>query len=69
MDEVLVKCEKLDHFGRGLSHILGKIIFVPNLLPNEEAWVKIVLDKKKYMVGEIIKLVKKSDDRIVPKCS
>ena len=35
MDEVLVKCEKLDHFGRGLSHILGKIIFVPNLLPNE----------------------------------
>ena len=69
MDEVLVKCEKLDHFGRGLSHILGKIIFVPNLLPNEEALVKIVLDKKKYMVGEIIKLVKKSDDRIVPKCS
>ena len=69
MDEVLVKCEKLDHFGRGLGHILGKIIFVPNLLPNEEALVKIVLDKKKYMVGEIIKLVKKSDDRIVPKCS
>lgn len=69
MDEVLVKCEKLDYFGRGLSHILGKIIFVPNLLPNEEALVKIVLDKKKYMVGEIIKLVKKSDDRIVPKCS
>lgn len=69
MDEVLVKCEKLDHFGRGLSHVLGKIIFVPNLLPNEEALVKIVLDKKKYMVGEIIKLVKKSDDRIVPKCS
>ena len=69
MDEVLVKCEKLDHFGRGLSYVLGKIIFVPNLLPNEEALVKIVLDKKKYMVGEIIKLVKKSDDRIILKCS
>ena len=69
MNEVLVKCEKLDHFGRGLSHVLGKIIFVPNLLPNEEALVKIVLNKKKYMVGEIIKLVKISDDRIRPKCS
>ena len=69
MNEVLVKCEKLDHFGRGLSHVLGKIIFVPNLLPNEEALVEIVLNKKKYMVGEIIKLVKISDDRIRPKCS
>ena len=27
MEEVLVKCEKLDHFGRGLGHVSGKIIF------------------------------------------
>ena len=68
MEEVLVKCERIDHFGRGIGYVLGKIIFVPNLLPKEEAVVKIVLDKKKYMVGEVIKLVKKSDDRILPKC-
>ncbi len=68
MNEILVKCEKLDHFGRGLGHVFGKIIFVPNLLPNEEALVKIVLDKKKYLVGEVIKLVKISCDRIVSKC-
>ena len=68
MEEVLVKCERIDHFGRGIGYVLGKIIFVPNLLPKEEAMVKIVLDKKKYMVGEVIKLVKKSDDRILPKC-
>ena len=46
MEEVLVKCEKLDHFGRGLGHVSGKIIFVPDLLPNEEALVKIVLIRK-----------------------
>lgn len=68
MEEVLVKCERLDHFGRGLGHVSGKIIFVPDLLPNEEALVKIVLDKKKYMVGEVIQLIKKSGNRIIPKC-
>ena len=68
MEEVLVKCERLDHFGRGLGHVLGKIIFVSNLLPNEEALVKIILDKKKYMVGEVVQIVKKSNDRIEPKC-
>ena len=68
MEDVLVKCERLDHFGRGLGHVSGKIIFVPDLLPNEEALVKIVLDKKKYMVGEVVQLIKKSDNRIIPKC-
>lgn len=68
MEEVLVKCERLDHFGRGIGHILGKIIFVPNLFPLEEALVKIVLNKKKYMVGEVILLIKKSSDRIEPNC-
>ena len=46
MEEVLVKCERLDHFGRGIGYVLGKIIFVSDLLPNEEALVKIILDKK-----------------------
>lgn len=68
MEEVLVKCERLDHFGRGIGYVLGKIIFVSNLLPSEEALVKIILDKKKYMVGEVVQLVKKSNYRIEPKC-
>ena len=69
MKEVFVKCLRLDDFGRGICYVLGKVVFVPNLLPDEEAFVVIVLDKKKYMVGQIVKLIKKSDDRIVPKCS
>ena len=68
MDKVLVNCVRLDDFGRGIGYVLGKIIFVPNLLPNEEALVKIVLNKKKYMVGEIGEIIKKSDDRIETRC-
>ena len=69
MKDVFVKCERLDDFGRGIGYVSGKIIFVPNLLPFEEAMVKIVLNKKKYMVGEVTLLLKKSSDRIEPKCS
>ena len=56
--KVLVKCERLDNFGRGIGKVSDKIIFVPNLLPSEEAIVEIVSDKKNYMNGEIISLKK-----------
>lgn len=68
MDDILVKCEKLDHFGRGIGYVNDKIIFVPDLLPDEEALVKIVLNKKKYMVGQVIKRMRDSAERILPKC-
>lgn len=64
----LVRCERLDDFGRGIVYIDGKICFVPDLLPLEEAYIDIVLDKKKYCVGNIISLEKESPDRIKPKC-
>ena len=44
--KVLVKCERLDNFGRGIGKVSDKIIFVPNLLPSEESIVEIVSDKK-----------------------
>ena len=66
--EILIECEKLDHFGRGISRINGKPLFVPNLLPTEKALVKITQDKKKFSVGEIIELKEKSKDRICSKC-
>ena len=65
----LVKCERLDDFGRGIVYIDGKVCFVPNLLPLEEAYISVVLDKKKYSVGKILSLEKESPDRIQPKCS
>ncbi len=66
--EFLVKCEKLDHFGRGMGKVDGKIIFVPDLLPMEEALVRVVSSKKKFMIGEIIDLRLESLYRICPKC-
>ena len=69
MEDVLVKCERLDDFGRGLGYVFSKVIFVPNLLPGEEALVNVVLDNKKYMVGEVKELIQKSPLRVMPKCA
>ena len=49
MDKILIKCEKLDDFGRGIGFYNGKVVFIPDFLPSEEAYVKIVLEKKKFL--------------------
>ncbi|MBR3898303.1 MAG: 23S rRNA (uracil(1939)-C(5))-methyltransferase RlmD [Bacilli bacterium] len=67
--EIKIKCDFLDHFGRGMGRYNNKIVFVSNLLPSEEAIIKITLDKKKYMEGEVISYLKKSSSRVCPKCS
>ena len=64
----LVKCVRLDDYGRGIAYIDEKIVFVPNLLPLEEADIKIILSKKKYAVGEILSLEKQSPYRVKSKC-
>ena len=63
-----VVCERLDDFGRGVCHVSGKVLFVSNLLPLEKARVKIVEDKKKYMVGEVVDFLSKSKERTSSKC-
>ena len=40
-----VKIEKLDHFGRGICYIDGKICFVEDTLPGEDVKIKVTLEK------------------------
>ncbi|MBQ3511498.1 MAG: 23S rRNA (uracil(1939)-C(5))-methyltransferase RlmD [Bacilli bacterium] len=63
-----VEIEKLDHFGRGITHINGKICFIDKALPGEVVKIKIIKDSKKYMVGKIVDYYKLSDDRIDEVC-
>lgn len=63
-----VKIEKLDYYGRGITHIDGKVCFIPNALEDEEVEIEIVEDKKKYMIGKITKFISTSNKRIKPKC-
>lgn len=63
-----LKCERLDDFGRGICFFNGKIVFVPNMLPSEEGKIKIILDKRKYMIGELLDLKVISPSRVRGVC-
>ena len=63
-----VEIDRMDHQGRGIGVIEGKTTFIPNALPGEVVEVAIINNKKKYMVGEVLKVLESSDHRIKPIC-
>jgi len=59
-----IEIESLDHFGRGISHLNGKIVFINDALPGEIVDIKIIFDTKKYSEALVLKYHQKSIDRI-----
>lgn len=65
---MLVRIERMDHDGRGIGYINNKIVFVSNALPNELVDIKIIKEKSKYFIGEVINIIEKSPYRIESNC-
>ena len=63
-----VEIIKLDDLGRGIGYINNKIIFIPNALPDEIVNIEIIKETNKYYEGKVIDYLKKSNDRIHPRC-
>lgn len=63
-----VKIDKLVYGGEALAHEGGQTIFVPFVLPGEEAEIEIVDRKKKLLRGRATQLLKNSPQRIEPRC-
>ena len=59
---------RFDHFGRGLSKIDDKVVFVDKALPGEIVDVKIINDKRNYSEGIINSIIEKNKSRIKPIC-
>lgn len=68
MKNLIVKIEKLDHFGRGIAKVNNVPIFVENALIDEEVETLITKEKKNYMEGIVSKYLKKSPLRMESKC-
>ena len=68
MKNLIVKIEKLDHFGRGIAKVNNMPIFVENSLVDEEIEVLITKEKKNYMEGVVIDYIKKSPLRVKSNC-
>ena len=63
-----VHIDRMDHFGKGIGNINGKIIFVKGALPGETVDVTITKDKKSFMEGTINTIIYKSSKRVEPFC-
>lgn len=63
-----VRIEKLDHFGRGITYIDGKVCFVEHALPEEIVELEITKETKKYLLGKAIDYLETSPDRVIEKC-
>lgn len=60
--------EKLDHFGRGITRLNDKILFVENAIDKEVVEIDILNDKKKSVEAVTTNIIEKSTDRKNPEC-
>lgn len=54
--------------GEGIGYLERTPVFVPDVLIDEEVDVKLINREKRYAQGKCMRILKKSDDRIKPKC-
>lgn len=60
--------ESLDHEGRGVAHVEGKVVFIDGALPGERVIYRAYRSKPKFEVGEAVRILKASSRRVTPPC-
>lgn len=65
---MIVEIKALNHQGMGIGKIDNKIVFIEHALVGEIVDVDIIKDNKKYMIGNVNKIIKKSSDRFNYEC-
>lgn len=63
-----VSIEKMTYGIDSLSHIDGKVVFIPYAAPGDKVQIKVVDEKTDYLRAEISKIVEESSDRMKPPC-
>ncbi|HEM8660600.1 TPA: 23S rRNA (uracil(1939)-C(5))-methyltransferase RlmD [Klebsiella aerogenes] len=65
---ITVTVNDLDPFGQGVARHQGKALFIPGLLPQEQAEVVLVEDKKQYARAQVKRRLNNSPQRVAPRC-
>lgn len=65
-DQVLI--EALAFGGSGLGRVEGKVVFVPGAVPGDEVRFRPVREKKHFIEGELVALIRPSTERREPPC-
>ena len=68
MKDNIAKIISLGFGMKGIAKKDGKVCFIEGVLPGEEVSFKIVKEKKKYIEGELVKILKESPDRVEAEC-
>lgn len=63
-----VTVSDLDPFGRGVARHDGKAVFVPGVLPGEQAEIQLTEDKRHFAKGKLKRLLSRSPQRVAPRC-
>lgn len=65
---ITVSVNDLDSFGQGVARHNGKTLFIPGLLPQENAEVTVTEDKKQYARAKVVRRLSDSPERETPRC-
>ena len=65
---ITVTVNDLDPFGQGVARHQGKALFISGLLPQEQANVVVVEDKKQYARAQVKRRLSDSPQRQAPRC-
>lgn len=64
----VAEIESLDHDGRGVAHVDGKVIFIEGALPGEQVEYASYRRKPKYENANATAILKASSQRVTPAC-
>ncbi len=60
--------ESLDHEGRGVAHVDGKVVFIEGALPRERVIYEPSRKKKNFETATLVSIQRESSDRVTPQC-
>jgi len=58
----------INHMGQGVSRIDDFVVFIDNAIEGDHVEIKIIDVKKNFAVGKLLKIIKKSENRINAPC-
>ena len=68
MELITAEIEKMAFGGAGFGHSGGKALFVPFSAPGDIAEIKVKVEKRSYLEGELVRLIRPSGMRTSPPC-
>ena len=66
--EALARVQSLNHEGRGVARIDGKVTFIDGALPGEEVRIRYRRQRAKFDNADTIEVLTPSPDRVAPPC-